>query len=401
MQDRVTNNRTCSSDYLQNDDSGDDLLIDLELSQAQIDELNAILDSEDEEYEEGYVALPDMQDYDGEHSDEVDELLNVGAPSVREIAFVEMPQSLVYLAKRQHSDVAYTPVNGKAEVQLFKTLMLQLMSESRSVKSIQTFDHMRDEWNDIRKKYTEHLTSYFKKWSKNQARNEALKEAKASIILEGLEYTPVTHAGLETRTLENLAGRMIEQSEGVENASNSPDGTHHGVSFLATDETAQDSVLEEESSERPMEQPAEQPMEQPAQLTRIWYAAPSYHQVANPMMGLLAYQPSSNFGNPMMPGFRNSQRVPVAVAPVAYPEIRKSNQQKRQRRCLVPGCPSPLQCPGSSYRDNCVGRTGGDPRRRQKRTNRVCQNCLINKGTDPATCPGRWRNEDYRTRMPN
>jgi hypothetical protein len=231
MQDRVTNNRTCSSDYLQNDDSGDDLLIDLELSQAQIDELNAILDSEDEEYEEGYVALPDMQDYDGEHSDEVDELLNVGAPSVREIAFVEMPQSLVYLAKRQHSDVAYTPVNGKAEVQLFKTLMLQLMSESRSVKSIQTFDHMRDEWNDIRKKYTEHLTSYFKKWSKNQARNEALKEAKASIILEGLEYTPVTHAGLETRTLENLGGRMIEQSEGVENASNSPDGTHHPHEF--------------------------------------------------------------------------------------------------------------------------------------------------------------------------
>jgi hypothetical protein len=131
---------------------------------------------------------------------------------------------------------------------------------------------------------------------------------------------------------------------------------------------------------------------------RIWLVPLPRYPVENPMMGFQSQHQSQP-----IPNFRYPQQATAAVncsvmQGFGHPqpqEIQSSkNQRKRQRRCLVPGCPSPLQCPGSSCRDNCIGRTGGDPRRCRKRTKRQCQICLKNGGMEPGTCPGRWRNEE-------
>lgn len=108
-----------------------------------------------------------------------------------------LTNSLHYLALRQQSVVPYTPVRNKEEKVLFSNLAAEALRNHSSMTAAATFETMQEMYNphalgtnNIYKKHAEQLFAHFKKWRKNQSRREAIKEAKARLVIDALEHTP-------------------------------------------------------------------------------------------------------------------------------------------------------------------------------------------------------------------
>jgi hypothetical protein len=143
-----------------------------------------------------------------------------------------MTSSLEYLAERQHTDVPCTPVRGFAEVELFKELTGQALEERcQSVGNNHTFEDIAYRWNKdyakgsnrVYKKLSVELALYFKKWSKNQAREVAVKNADVDKLLEGMEFTPRAASAPEPATLRPIIERPTANDDEA-----SMEGVKHG-----------------------------------------------------------------------------------------------------------------------------------------------------------------------------
>ena len=113
-----------------------------------------------------------------------------------------LTKSLHYLALRQGSAVPFTPVKTKEEKKHFGKVVARVLREEMAWSAADTFKTMAGWWNDVAKetnkiykKHPEHLSSHYKAWSKNQKIKEAVKAAKAKILLNAVEKTP---SGLTT-----------------------------------------------------------------------------------------------------------------------------------------------------------------------------------------------------------
>jgi hypothetical protein len=78
-------------------------------------------------------------------------------------------------------------------------------------------DHAKGS-NRIYKKFSVELALYFKKWSKNQAREAAVKNANVTKLLEGMEFTLCAASAPEPATLRPIIERPNDDAsiEGVE-----------------------------------------------------------------------------------------------------------------------------------------------------------------------------------------
>ena len=105
-------------------------------------------------------------------------MLDEEGPESRHVEPVKgLTRSLHYLTLRQKSDVLYTGVKGKEEIQLFGRLVARLLHESCSMTAISTFRRLYELWNQmavetnkIYCKYPEQLMQYYKLWGKSNIR---------------------------------------------------------------------------------------------------------------------------------------------------------------------------------------------------------------------------------------
>jgi hypothetical protein len=130
-----------------------------------------------------------------------------------------------YIALRQGSNIAYMPVKGKVENELFGELMRDAIKESQSLLSNNTFIQMARKWNEkalgksngIFKKGAIHLARRYKRWRKNKSRREAINNEESRNILKAVEQVTV----------------IEKQSEGIDdlfnmdNDSSDEDGRSH------------------------------------------------------------------------------------------------------------------------------------------------------------------------------
>jgi hypothetical protein len=126
-----------------------------------------------------------------------------------------MTRPLQHLAERQHAEVPCAPVRGFAEVDLLKELIGQALERCQSVGDNHSFEDMACRWNKDHtkgsncdhKKLSVELALCFKKWSKNQAREAAMKNANVNKLLEGMEFTPRAASAPQPATLRPIIER--------------------------------------------------------------------------------------------------------------------------------------------------------------------------------------------------
>ena len=247
----------------------------------------------------------------------------------------------------------------------------------------ETFQYLADLWNSefakgsnrVYKKYPEHLSMYYKKWAKNQARDTAVKEANVDKLLEGVEYTPVANAIAGPRSLVALNvrngdteeeaelrenGGGLEENELERDAGEDGDagrnGINNGTAQLLPDATPAPTIV--------LVPPPTPTI--PLAATRAILHPPQYPHCAQ-------LQPHAG---------QNALRMPTPSSTLS---------RKRTRNCKTAGCKDTSDCPGKSNRNNCIWLTGGMNTERTQ-GQRSCQQC-IGAGKDTVAaqaCPGRW-----------
>ena len=129
-------------------------------------------------------------------------------------------RSLQYLCQRQNSSVAYTPVYGKQEKQLFYKLIMDLIGENHSFSTSEAFTIMKLRWdrhatgeNGIMMKDEEHLVHYYKDWKKTRVRNDVIKSTKVTTLTSALLHTTpaLTFTGAQNSILHPLQCRVIPE----------------------------------------------------------------------------------------------------------------------------------------------------------------------------------------------
>jgi ribosomal protein S27AE len=286
-----------------------------------------------------------------------------------------LPRSLRYLAVCQGSPVPYTPVRGLSEVKVFKVLLLRILADGRSMTASETFQYMAELWNSefakgsnkVYKKYPEHLSMYYKKWAKNQARDTAVKEANVERLLAGVEYIPAAHAIAAPRSLVGLNGLNVR----------------NGVTEVAAESRENRRGMEENELELDSGEDGDGSGATDGGVTNT-----DQNGINNGTVQLW----------PIVTPTPTMHLAPRRLAQMPTTFSQSFAGRKRSRTCGVDGCKDPSNCPGSSNRMNC--RSLGDTKGRKKQGQRTCQEC-IEKGQsiDAARrCPGIWRRKNCRSR---
>lgn len=251
---------------------------------------------------------------------------------------IKKNKMLSYLAVRQNADVPFLPIRGESEKKLAHQKLREAIAKNQSLDSMSVFEQICNSWNahhvsvsdKIYPKLPIHYAKYIKYFKRNQDIRDAAIYSGSNRLSQALERVPPSHI----------------------------DSTFQPVSF--TNSTA--SEISPTESVPTQTEPVTESL------------------VLEPVVEPPTPTPTAPDALTMMAAAASTQRC-IEIPTEQFPKIPK------RRRCAVEGCPSPYECEGSQWKDNCLSKTGGDSTKKKKRkiTRKYTKKCAVCRVQG---CPG-------------